>query len=103
MDPEAEARRSPDNYMTGYPDMVIDAGVAHVTITDFRRLSTYSTSVPTGVVVGKVWKRGPHGGPRGFRHQAPLVEGNWLLGRYEDCAEDGYALTTFVPLVVDLV
>lgn len=100
-----EAKRSPDYYADGYPDMSIRDGVAYVSHADFKRLPTYSTSIPTGVCDGKVWKRGPHGGPPGFKHQAMLVPGNWFLGRFEAPAEPDadYVNTSFIPLVVDRV
>ena len=35
-----------------------------LTLAEFKALRTYSTSLPTGVIFGKRWKRRePHGGP----------------------------------------
>lgn len=52
-----EAKRHPNYYLDGYPDLLMDDEVAIVPEADFKSLSEYSTSIPTGVCDGKVWKR----------------------------------------------
>lgn len=61
---EEEARKHPERYLDGYPDLLMDDEVAIVSEQDFARLPEYSASVPTGVCDGKVWSRNlaAHGG-----------------------------------------
>lgn len=63
-DPADEARRSPDRYLSGYPDMLLDDKTALVTEVDFHRITTraggYHSSMPSGVIPGKVWYREEH-------------------------------------------
>lgn len=72
-----EARRNPDNYFEGYPYLEIRGeaalGSGYVTLSadDLERLPEYSSSIPTGVCEGKVWKR--------------QVGADWYLGSYEPC------------------
>jgi hypothetical protein len=67
---EEEAKHSPSHYRDGYPDMIDGVTCVIVTESDFKRLPTYSCSVPTGVCDGKVWK-------------AEFKDG-WFLGSYTD-------------------
>jgi len=51
------AERNPDNYVSGYPGMLLDEDERVVVMTraDVARLPEYSASVPTGVYVDKCW------------------------------------------------
>lgn len=101
-----EAKRNPDSYFEGYPDLrwdhLTEPSTALVTVADFKRLDTYSTSIPTGVCAGKVWKAGPHTASS-FREKSPLVPGAWFLGCFEDYdpPRDDAVIQRFYPLVVD--
>jgi len=56
-DQSREYERSyPNSYLVHYPGMSVTDEVAEMTIKDFERLDEYSTSVPTGVFLGKCWK-----------------------------------------------
>lgn len=84
-----EARRNPQYYFDGYPEMLIDGDTAIVSRRDFDRLPEYSTSNPTGVYVGKVWKR--------VRPEAGVCQ----LGSYEENdPPNEYVLTNFRTLIV---
>lgn len=71
------------NYMEGYPHAYVDHGQGRVYMTeaDVERLSEYSTSLPTGVSVGKIWKRAVSDGTR-----MPGFTG-FLLGFYWEEAD----------------
>lgn len=97
LDPVVEAARNPDRYLSGYPLMLMDADTAIVTQRDFARLDDYSASIPTGVCVGKVWKRG---GP--IVEDGQKVGERWVLGQFEEdpTEPDKYCLTTWRELLV---
>lgn len=64
---------------------------------EFRALPEYSCSVPSGVVVGKRWRR-----HEPYR-RAPTCDGrgdcgHWLLGEY--VADDGMIAIAWTPLTV---
>lgn len=61
----------PSSYIEGYPEMLADAELVLVTPEDFERLDEYSTSQPTGVSIGKVWKAERRGG--------------WAMGMFAEC------------------
>lgn len=85
---ERRTGRDRDYYRDGYPDMIEGVTCVMVTEADYKRLPTYDCSVPTGVYVGKVWKRRDAGGV-------------WL-GAYEDHEppRDDSVRQTFRPLKV---
>lgn len=85
---EDEAKRSPNQYREGYPDMIDGVTCVIVTSADLKRLPNYSASVPTGVCPGKVWKRATADG--------------WLLGSYDDYdpPRDDAVIRRFRPLKV---
>lgn len=51
------AKRDPNYYLSGYPDMLMDEAEMTVVMTraEVKKLSNYSASVPTGVYVDKCW------------------------------------------------
>lgn len=55
--------------------MTLTEKVAYVTQEEFNRLDEYSTSVPTGKTIGKIWKR-----REPWRAQGK--EARWFLGEY---------------------
>lgn len=84
-----EAARHPEMYFEGYPDMRYDDQTAYVHSADLERMPEYSSTVPTGVCDGKLWKR--------------KTEIGWLLGSYEwdePEAEDPGIFTKFRHLIV---
>ena len=81
-----EAARNPERYYEGYPNMLYDDKVAIITRRDLDRLPEYSSSVPTGVCEGKVWKR--------IEYRTP--DGAPALGRHEG-GETLYFLGSFDP------
>jgi hypothetical protein len=102
-----EAKRNPDRYEEGYPKLrwqLENEGKARLSFDEFKKLPTYSSTVPTGICIGKVWKRGPERVPVGWKHSSFLVEGHWWLGRMEeDPDSDEHVLIRFYPLIVDRV
>lgn len=53
-----QARRHPERYLSGYPDIVVDDKTALVSESDFRRMEGagyYDSTLPTGVYIGKIW------------------------------------------------
>lgn len=84
---EEEARRSPERYFDGYPDMRYDDQTAYVHPADLDRMPEYSASVPTGVCDGKLWKC--------------KVEHGWMLGSYEAAPDsDDEIVQRFRHLIV---
>ena len=53
--------------------MKVMFGWAHMTQEEFNNLLDYSCSLPTGVIIGKKWKRRKHYGDESK---------GWLLGEY---------------------
>lgn len=57
----------------------IDDTHALMELNTFHELLEYSTNMPTGVYIGKMWKR-------------ELVRGKWELGWFSKCDEEGFFL-----------
>lgn len=77
MDRAAEERKW-DEFVTLY--VQLEDGKAYTTLAGFEKLSDYSCTVPSGQVIGKVWKRGePYSGPR-----------TWWLGQYTKSDDPEY-------------
>jgi hypothetical protein len=70
-----------------------------ITLREFNRLPEYSASNPTGVIIGKAWRR--HNGvhDHGFRNRGGIPF--WVIVRYEfDPADEKMALiVTYRPLI----
>lgn len=69
--------------------MLVTDDEVFVSARDFDRLPEYSTSIPTGVYVGKVWK-------------ARRGEG-WMLGTFEDHdpPDPEFVMTRFRKLTIE--
>lgn len=60
--------------------VLVDDDYALMSESDFSQLLEYSTSIPTGVYEGKMWKR--------------RCSDGWMLGWYGFEVDDGKAVTT---------
>lgn len=88
LDPQEEARRHPEHYLSGYCDddgksrLLWDEEPGRVVIAweDFVRLPQYSATNPTGVVAGKCWKRSVNG--NGAAVRVPDPDAEWDLCWY---------------------
>ena len=70
--------------------MAIDEKRATVTLTTFNKLDDYSCTLPSGAILGKVWKRHePFGSP-----------GTWILGQYTEHADPEKLRITWRDLYV---
>jgi hypothetical protein len=62
-----------------------------ITRADLAALPEYSCSIPTGVVVGKRWRRDVTFGRRALKHHLdqdrPVAL--WVIGEYVACADPG--------------
>lgn len=54
----------------------------HLTMEQFKRLPEYSATVPTGVTLGKTWKR--HNGAHDPAFRLAGGRPRWIICRYED-------------------
>jgi hypothetical protein len=64
--------------------MLTDDTHVIMTASEFKGLLEYSCSLPTGVLIGKRWKRNLHA------FCAPGTPPRWLMGEYEEDDEPGY-------------
>lgn len=62
-------------------NVLTDDNFALMTEEDFNKLLEYSTSIPSGVYEGKMWKRG-------------MLGGGWMLGWYGFEDADGKSVST---------
>jgi hypothetical protein len=61
-----------------YPKWAMEKPITEVTIPEFRDLLEYSSSLPTGTVEGKKWKRDLNT----FNALTPLAAKVWVLCEY---------------------
>lgn len=98
MTPSTDIKK--DEYLTGswkeWPGpqlgIVIPlSGPVWLTMEQFKALSDYSCTVPTGVVPGKRWKR-----RKVYQYKGPEpLPREWLLGYYDPSDEVGRCITGF--------
>lgn len=86
LDPQEEARRSPERYLSGYPEAIFefDDELVVMGYPDFERLPEYSATDPTGVVIGKCWKACLDGNGGAQLHPDPTMRWAfcWFDGVY---------------------
>lgn len=74
--------------------MAIDDKAAMMDQATFDALLTYSTTVPTGVAIGKIWKRD-------LAHAFPGRGEGWELGAYEESQRgEDFASIVFREIII---
>lgn len=81
-----------------------DAGVVSMTPNEFKALAEYSCTLPTGVFVGKAWKRREQRLKAEYYGPLGELEDVWYMGTYTEiedktkCGIEWYRIVIIYPI-----
>jgi hypothetical protein len=87
------ARFRLDAVAAGPPGILVDATHAVMTTAQLAQLMEYSTTVPTGALYGKRWRRRIPWDTR-----LPLAQ--WMMGEYEPDPDPDYVVTRWREILL---